>query len=178
MGGANLVDIDGAIIGTNKWYKIVLRDGSELGFGVKDKGRDSCAPVPAGQGLIIRYRRHQNDAQDHRFYGWPTGDKGWLKGYTVTPEGRQVFKHLSLSNGAPPILAWYDSDDSYGFVAKQLPGNRVALYAYDQNKATTGLKVQKLDGGLSMHGTQGAYPIAFDCAFVEVGPHDEANLYF
>ena len=173
----NLVDIDGAIICANKWYKIVLRDGSELGFGVRDKGRDSCAPVPAGQGLVIRYRRNQND-QDRKLYGWPTGDLGYLKGFTVTPDGRQVFKHLSLSNGVPSILAWYDSDDSYGFVAKQLPGNRVALYAHDQNKSTSGLTVQKLDGGLTMHGTQGAYPIAFDCAFVEVGPYDEANMYF
>ncbi len=155
----------------------MLLDGRELGFGVKDKGRDSCAPVPSGEGLIIRYRRNQND-QDHVQYGWPIGDKGYLKGYTVTPEGAPVFKHLSLSNGAPPILAWYDSDNSYGFTAKQLPGNRVALYAFDQNKAAAGLKVQKLGGGLTMHGTQGAYPIAFDCALVEVGPHDGANLWF
>ncbi|KZT02681.1 uncharacterized protein LAESUDRAFT_684892 [Laetiporus sulphureus 93-53] len=174
----NLLDINGNAIFTNKWYKIMLSDGSELGFGVSlDGGKYGCAPVPSGQGLVIRYRRHQND--DLTIYGWPIGDCGYFKGYTVTPDGGQVLiKHLSLSNGSPPLLAWYDSDDSYGFVAKQLPGNRVALYAFDQNKAVAGLKVQNVGQGLSMHGVQGAYPIALDCAFVEVGPYDTANIYF
>lgn len=162
---------------TTKWYKIVLADGSELGYGVTDKGRDSCAPVPSGQGMVIRYRRVQ-DNSNHTTYGWPTGDLGYIKGLDVRPDGLQLVKYLSLSNGAPPILAWYDRDDSYGFVAKQLPNNRIALYAHDQDKAVAGLKVQNVGGGLSIHGTQGPFPIALDCAFVAVGPYDTSNLYF
>ncbi|KAF7793875.1 hypothetical protein EIP86_004997 [Pleurotus ostreatoroseus] len=173
-----LVDINGAHISTNKWYKIVLRDGNELGWGVVDQGRDGCAPVPAGHGFVIRYRRDQVEDKDHPVYGWPAGDKGWLKGYTMMTNGNKAFRHLSLSMDAPPILAWYDSNDSYGFVAKQLPGYRVALYAYDKNHEVAGLKAQNMEGGQLIQGTQGAYPIALDCAFVEVGPFDENNMYF
>ncbi|KAF7977094.1 hypothetical protein HWV62_4679 [Athelia sp. TMB] len=174
----NLVDIDGNQIFTNKWYKIMLSDGSELGLEGKDAWRITCAPQPSGKGMVVRYRRSQS--HDHTVYGWPQDDKGYIRGIGVGADGSVYRKNLCLSRATPPALAWYETEDSYGFTAKQLPGNRIALYGFDHKQNVAGLRVVQswTEGeGLVFHGQQSEWVLPLDCAFVQVGDCDSGGYF-
>ncbi|KAF7979135.1 hypothetical protein HWV62_43367, partial [Athelia sp. TMB] len=147
----------------------LLPDGGELGFGTKDSqsGLVTCVPVPSGQGVVIRYRRWPSD--DRYVYGWPQGDSG----YITCVNGQQDIKHLRLTNGSPPILAWSDSDDLYRFGAKLMPRNRSAVYAIDEKWGVTGLRVLKDphaagEGEFVIHGQKNPRSLPLECAFLVV----------
>ncbi|EXJ87584.1 hypothetical protein A1O3_04544 [Capronia epimyces CBS 606.96] len=173
----NLTDSSGEIIVSNldDWYRIVLADGSELGFGdaypsKQNVDRTLIKIVPAGQGLVFRYQR--TDGGDRLSQGWPIGDKGWLRGKHVKPDGTEVVKNLSLS-WEPTKLALYESNDNYGFVAQQLPGNRVALYAYDRHGSVLGLAVTP---DKTVIGYASKYATSLDVSFVKTGSHFKGHF--
>jgi len=168
--GADLITTQGGQITSNpeKWYKISLADGTELGLGESrpstlNNGRTLVKVVPAGQGMVFRYQRR--DGENIANQGWPQGDKGWLRGMQVKPDGSQVIKNMSLS-WEPLNLCMYDDNSNYGFITQQLPGNRVALYGYNRHGTLCGLRVTP-DGNIIGHESQ--YPLCLDCSFEEVG---------
>jgi hypothetical protein len=168
----NLTDSSGEAIFSNDdlWYKIQLADGTELGLGEKaaggsaseKNGRTRVRVVPSGQGMVFRYQRHDGDSRGS--YGWPIGDKGWLRGLQVGPDGNETILNMSLS-WEPPRLCMYNDNSNYGLVANQLPGNRVALYGYDRHGTVCGLRVTP-DGNIIGHVS--AHAMALDCTFVRV----------
>ncbi|KEY73935.1 hypothetical protein S7711_07775 [Stachybotrys chartarum IBT 7711] len=165
----NLTDNSGEAIFSNPgdWYKITLADGKELGLGAPhpssaNNGRTLVEVVPAGSGMVFRYQRKDGDDRQHQ--GWPIGDKGYLRGIQVLPDGSQVVKNLSLS-WEPVKLCLYDNYDNYGMVATQLPGNRVALYGYNRHGGVCGLRVTP-NGNVIAH--EAPYPLPLDCEFVKV----------
>ncbi|CAL1715443.1 unnamed protein product [Somion occarium] len=170
MSKPNLKDADGSDIFDGLWYKIMLSDGTELGFGPLVNSRLSCGPKPPGQGMIFRYFRYKgNDTVSG--YGWPSGDIGYFKGLGMGTDGKEYRQYLSLSNGVPPVLAWYDKDDSYGFTGTQIPGNRIALYAKDQTGATVGLRGETESvskEAVAFYGQRSQFPICLDCSFVPI----------
>ncbi|RYP33637.1 hypothetical protein DL767_004686 [Monosporascus sp. MG133] len=169
----NLTDNHGQPIWSNQefWYKITLADGSELGLGNKyaggpvseNNGRTLVQVVPAGQGMVFRYQRFDGDNRQNQ--GWPIGDKGYLRGLQVKPDGTEVVMNLSLS-WEPSKLCMYNDNSNYGMIAEQLPGNRVALYGYNRHGTLCGLRVMP-GGEIIAH--QSAHAMALDCAFVKVG---------
>jgi len=169
--GADLVDIQGTQITSNQtqWYKISLADGTEFGLGdnypsSQNNGRTLVKVVPAGQGMVFRYQRFDGDNRASQ--GWPQGDKGWLRGIQVKDDGSEVIKNMSLSAGTPVKLCMYDDNNNYGFIAQQLPGNRVALYGYNGNGTLCGLRVTP-EGVIVAHNS--AHALALDVSFVQVG---------
>lgn len=149
----------------------MLADGSELGLGDKyaggpvseADGRTLVKVVPAGQGMVFRYQRFDGD--NRRDQGWPIGDKGYLRGLQVKPDGSEVILNLSLS-WEPVKLCLYNNNSNYGIVASQLPGNRVALYGYNRHGTVCGLRVTP-EGGIIAH--ESTHALALDCEFVKVG---------
>ena len=133
--------------------------------------------------IRLGYRRFHNtdDSKDRSVYQWPKGDVGYIKGIAVAANGDQDHTHLSLSNSAPPRLLWYESDDSYGFYARQTTGNRIVLYGRTSNGHRSGLRVvvpKIMIAGASMDIKVGKsfahWPLGLDCAFVPVGNRDWA----
>jgi hypothetical protein len=169
----NLKDKNGEAIFSNDglWYKITLADGTELGRGDPYEGGDVSAKngrthikvVPAGQGLVFRYQR--TDGSDAQDMGWPEGDKGYLRGLQVHPDGTETVMNLSLS-WEPVKLCLYNDNNNYGLVARQLPGNRVALYGHNRHGNVCGIRVMP-DGTVIGHDSKNA--MALDCEFVKVG---------
>lgn len=155
-----------------RWYKIALPDGSELGLGTVYSGgpvsqqneRTFVSVVPAGQGMVFRYQRFDGD--NTTGYGWPQGDRGYLRGLQVKPDGTEVIKNMSLS-WEPPKLCMYNDNSNYGIVARQLAGNRVALYAYNRHGSLCGLRVTP-DRQIIAHESS-SHGLALDCEFVSVG---------
>lgn len=172
----NLKDSDGADIwSSKKWYKIMLADGTELGVTDTSGGRTHCGPKPSGQGAVFRYRRRQGPDTDGDF-GWPAGDIGYLKALITDPTtGQTDTRHMSLSTGAPPTLAFYTTDNSYGFTAQQAFGNRILLYGQDVNGAKVGLRVHQTGQAedLETFGPLGSFVIALDCQLVPCCPSDD-----
>ncbi|PSR80471.1 hypothetical protein PHLCEN_2v6728 [Hermanssonia centrifuga] len=168
----NLKDADGDHVWEARWYKIMLSDGTELGFGQQVNGKLSCGPCPAGQGMAFRYIRSQSDltADNH---GWPAGEVGYLRGLGMGTDGREYRKHLSLSDGAPPALLWYDTANSYGFSGEPLPGNKIALYAHDQYSRKVGLRGHVIHEEAGFYGQRSDFPICLDCSFVRIPVGDE-----
>ncbi|KAH7313961.1 hypothetical protein B0I35DRAFT_480596 [Stachybotrys elegans] len=170
---ANLTDNRGETIWSNNdhWYKITLADGSELGLGDRypggsvsqTNGRTLVKVVPAGRGMVFRYQRYDGDNREG--FGWPTGDKGYLRGLQVTSDGAEVIMNMSLS-WEPSKLCMYNDNSNYGIVAKQLPGNRAALYGSNRHGALCGLRVTA-EGIIIAH--EGPHALALDCEFVKVG---------
>ncbi|CAM1508715.1 Fc.00g055630.m01.CDS01 [Cosmosporella sp. VM-42] len=177
----NLTDSSGQAIWSNQdfWYKIVLADGSELGLGEvyaggpqsTKNGRTLVKVVPAGQGMVFRYQRFDGD--NRKDQGWPIGDKGYLRGLQVKPDGSEAIKNMSLS-WEPPKLCMYDDNSNYGFLAEQLSGNRVALYGYNRHGTLCGLRVTP-GGGVIAH--ESAHALALDCSFVRVGSRRFTGLF-
>jgi hypothetical protein len=164
---AHLLDSSGDAIFSNDglWYKIQLADGTELGLGEKSgarNGRTKLRVVPSGQGIVFRYQRHDGESQGS--YGWPSGDKGYLRGLQVEPDGSETILNMSISGGAPH-LCMYNDNSNYGVIANQLPHNRVALYGYDGHGRICGLRVAP---DRSIIGHVSAHALALDCAFVRV----------
>ncbi|KAL0070297.1 hypothetical protein AAF712_002789 [Marasmius tenuissimus] len=178
----DLVDIDGNAITTDQWYKIMLSDGTELGIGATVEGRKGSAPLPSGQGMVVRYR-HKED-KDTAVYRWVEGETGFIRGLSVELDGTQNHKNLSLSRLlSPRVLAWYDdppvSGASYGIKAYQLPGNRIALYGLDEDGNALGLRVyHETAGGLSVRAMGGDWPLSLDVAFVRMNKTFAANAFF
>ncbi len=118
------------------WYKIVLADGRELGYGEWLRGDENNATtlkmVPAGGGMVFRYQRHDGD--DRVGQGWPVGDKGYLRGLSVNANGTETTMNLSFNQEHWTMLCGYSHNGSFGFVASQLGNHRVALYGYNENK--------------------------------------------
>ncbi|EFX00687.1 hypothetical protein CMQ_7689 [Grosmannia clavigera kw1407] len=180
----DLKNIDGNQIVSNKgyWYKISLADGSELGLGdiyqgnypsgkPPPNGRTLVKVVPAGQGMVFAYQRFDGDNRSNQ--GWPIGDKGYLRGLQVTPEGGEIVKNISLS-WEPAKLCLYDDNTNYGIVAEQLPGNRAALYAYDQDGTVCGLRVVP-GGNVIAH--KSTHALALDCQIVKVGTNRSTGAW-
>ncbi|KAG7085447.1 hypothetical protein E1B28_003008 [Marasmius oreades] len=167
-----LVDIDGNAITTDQWYKIMLSDGTELGVGATVEKRMASAPVPSGQGMVVRYRFKENN--DTALYRWVEGETGFIRGLRTGLGGTQNRKNLSLSFYLKPrVFAWYDeppaTGPSYGIKAYQLPGNRIALYGLDDQGNALGLRVyHEPTGGLSIRAMGGDWPLSLDVAFVRV----------
>ena len=148
----------------------MLADGTELGI---DR-ENHCRPHASGQGAVIRYRRYGN-ADEVTVYGWPEGDVGYIKGIAVDGNGDQHRLHLGLSDSAQPRLLWRESDDSYGFYARQTTGNRIVLYGRTSTGQRSGLRVAELitGGGVAITGQcLSHWPLGLDCAFVQVGHKD------
>ena len=177
----NLTDNTGERIWSNQdyWYKIVLDDGSELGLGEPHpggpqstkNGRTFVTVVPSGQGMVFRYQRADGD--NRKDQGWPIGDKGYLRGLQVKPDGTEVIKNMSLS-WSPPKLCMYDDNSNYGISAAQLPENRVALYAYNSSGTLCGLRVTP---DRHIIGHESAHALALDCEFVRVGTAKFTGLF-
>ncbi|KAK1226855.1 hypothetical protein PQX77_010159 [Marasmius sp. AFHP31] len=166
-----LVDINGNAITTDQWYKIMLSDGTELGIGATVEGRTVSAPVPSGQGMVVRYRLKENN--DTALYRWVEGDTGFIRGLSADLDGTQNHKNLSFSGPAlsPRVFAWFNdtAGASYGIKAYQLPGNRIALYGLDKAGNALGLRVYREPaGGLSVRAMEGDWPLSLDVAFVRM----------
>jgi len=126
---------------------------------------DLLAPsVRPLRALVFRYQRFDGDNRASQ--GWPQGDKGWLRGIQVKPDGAEVIKNMSLSGASPVTLCMYDDNSNYGFIAQQLPGNRVALYGYKAGGTLCGLRVTPT-GEIVAHNSPHA--LALDVSFVQVG---------
>jgi hypothetical protein len=169
----NLTDNTGETIWTDNsyLYKITLADGSELGLGdvypggseSQANGRTFVKVVPAGQGMVFRYQRM--DGNGDGGYGWPIGDKGYLHGLQVKPDGSEEIMNMSLS-WEPSHLCLYNDNNNYGLVADQLANNRVALYGYNREGTLCGLRVSP--GGDSIIAHVSDHALALDCEFVKV----------
>ena len=177
-----MTDSTGETIWSNAeyWYKIVLGDGSELGLGDLYPGgptstannRTHVKVVPAGQGMVFRYQR--NDGNNRASQGWPIGDKGYLRGLQVKPDGSEVVRNMSLSGGPLCQLCMYNDNSNYGILAGQLPGNRVALYGYNGGGGLCGMRVNP-DGNIIAHDS--THAMALDCAFVKVSTSRFVGLF-
>lgn len=177
----NLTDSNGEAIWSNEefWYKITLADGTELGMGdryhggsVSEKnGRTLIKVVPAGQGLVFRYQRFDGDNRQNQ--GWPIGDKGYLRGLQVHEDGTETVMNLSLS-WEQSKLCLYNDNDNYGLRARQLPGNRVALYGYNRHGTLCGLRVTP-EGIVIAH--ESSFALALDCEFVKVNSGEFKGLF-
>jgi len=149
----------------------MLADGNEIGLGDRHHGgpvsekneRTLLKITPAGQGMAFRYQRFDGDNRPNQ--GWPTGDKGYLRGLSIKPDGTEVAMNMSLS-WEPPKLCVYNDNSNYGMVAEQLPGNRAALYAYNRHGVLCGLRVTS-EGIIIAH--ESSHALALDCEFVKVG---------
>ena len=115
--------------------------------------------------MVFRYQR--TDGGNAASQGWPQGDTGWLRGVQVKADGSEVIKNMSLS-WEPTKICMYDDNSNYGFIAQQLPGNRVALYAYNRHGTVCGLRVTPDNGVI---GYESGHALCLDCAFVRVGSH-------
>jgi len=150
----------------------MLSDGTEFGLipGVIPK-RNACAPVPSGQGLVVRYRRKEDS--DPALYRWVEGETGFIRGFSQRLDGTEEHVNLSLSTTMfqPPVLAWYDDTwpPSYGLKGYQLPGNRIALYGLLKDGTAAGLRVYRENGGLAIRAmTTQKWPLSLDVAFVRM----------
>ncbi|PSS34062.1 hypothetical protein PHLCEN_2v1894 [Hermanssonia centrifuga] len=106
---------------------------------------------------------------DH--HGWPTGQVGFFKGLGMGPDGRDYYRRLSLSNGVlAPSLLWYkESADPFGgFVGEPLSGNRIALYARNQEDRIVGLRGHVIREELRIYGQRSAFPIGLVCSLVPI----------
>ncbi|THH02665.1 hypothetical protein EW026_g246 [Hermanssonia centrifuga] len=175
----NLKDANGDIVWEAKWYKIMLSDGTELGFGPQVNGRWSCGPRPSGQGVVVRYIRDQKNvtATNH---GWPTGDVGYFKAIGMGADGKEHRKYLSLSASDPAVLAWYDTANAYGLIGEQIPGpeNRIALFAKNQFDEKAGLRGDTgslTNNAPAFFGHRSDFPVGLDCSLVPV-PLGNATL--
>lgn len=103
---------------------------------------------------------------------WKSGKVGYLGGKYSALDGKSVNKYISLSTpGEKEVLAFWTYEDapkgtgkSYGFIAKQMPNRRIALYARDQKKNECGLTVV----GDTIIKDRSNLGVALDCTFVKV----------
>ncbi|KAK0488674.1 hypothetical protein IW261DRAFT_365589 [Armillaria novae-zelandiae] len=103
---------------------------------------------------------------------WKSGKVGYIGGRYSELDGKSVNKYMSLSSpGEKEVLAFWTYEDapkgtgkSYGFIAKQMPNRRIALYARDQKRVECGLTVV----GNTIGKDRSNLGVALDCTFVKV----------
>jgi hypothetical protein len=82
----------------------------------------------------------------------------------VHDDGTETVLNLSLS-WEPSKLCLYNDNSNYGIRARQLAGNRVALYGYNRHGTLCGLRVTS-EGNVIAH--ESSFALALDCQFVKV----------
>ncbi|KAG7444415.1 uncharacterized protein BT62DRAFT_241876 [Guyanagaster necrorhizus] len=102
---------------------------------------------------------------------WKSGNVGYIGGNYSGLDGKSVKKYISLSAPSDKeVLAFWAYEDStgkgksYGFIAKQMPNRRIALYARDEKKHESGLIVV----GDKIIKDRSNLGVALDCTFVKV----------
>ncbi|KAK0457817.1 uncharacterized protein EV420DRAFT_479864 [Desarmillaria tabescens] len=103
---------------------------------------------------------------------WKSGKVAYIGGTFSELDGKSVNKYISLSTPSDKeVLAFWTYEDaqnerghSYGFIAKQMPNHRIALYARDQKRNECGLIVV----GDKIIKDRSNLGVALDCTFVKV----------
>jgi hypothetical protein len=169
----NITDAQGEPIWSNNdaWYKIVLADGNELGCGAAvGGGRYLVRPVPAGQGMVVRYQRYGGDNSAGQ--GWPDADMGFLRAMQIKDDGSQIIMNVALYSdpGQPFRLCLTNETVEWpkGFFAGQLSDNRVALYANRRTDELCGLRVAS-NGQWIVGNRANDWLVGLECKFVKVG---------
>ncbi|KAK0218201.1 hypothetical protein IW262DRAFT_1275198, partial [Armillaria fumosa] len=169
----DLVDSQGAKLSVGSKYKIRFADGTELGpghlgLGYSMGGITLVSPRKSNSGAVFQFSL-ETGVTDKT---WKTGKVGYIGGKYSELDGKSVNKYISLSTpGDKEVLAFWTYEDaskgtgkSYGFIAKQMPNRRIALYARDQKKNECGLTVV----GDTIIKDRSNLGVALDCTFVKV----------
>ena len=92
----------------------------------------------------------------------------YIKAIAVDSNGDKYCMHLGLSNSALPRRLWHESDDLYGFYARQTTRNWIVLYVSPSNGHRSSLRVVEIIMGGNMAQSLSHWPLGLDCAFVQV----------
>lgn len=165
----------------------MFADGTELGWahtGLTSRFLSTCGPVQSSSGAVFQW----SAKVDSRTEGgiWRERNKGFLTGAMANGTGTWFARILYMDSApqnpnddpAIPFLCWTkDASKAKGFFAKPVPGNRVALCAYDSQFIDRGMRPypykRELDGGnfagqYDIIGVNESRMLPLDCQFVKV----------